>query len=132
MKLIYILFALLITFSACKEEEIVTNDSSTIIGPWIIDSVILGSDTGSATLSPDENNFPSFLEFVEGGILYQVISDQLDTNVWVINSDSLYIGEGGEDFVGIYQVADNNLTLLGSLDENLLGFTSVTLIGTRN
>ena len=133
-KLLYTFLAVSIIFSACKkeDEEPTSNSSPSIIGAWTINTVILESDTSSSTFSAEDISFPSSLEFVAGGILYETISDELDTNEWVIIADSLYVGDGGEDFIGKYQVTNTNLTLVGPFDENMLGFTTATLNGTRD
>jgi len=50
----------------------------------------------------------------------------------VIIADSLYIGDGGEDIIAKHQVTNANLTLVGPLDENMSGFTTFTIKGTRD
>ena len=135
-KLIYTLLLVSLIFSACKkEDEEPTNSentTATIIGAWTINTVIFESDTSSSTFSPEEISFPSSLEFVEGGTLYEITSNELDTNEWVIIADSLYVGDGGEDFIGKQLVTNTNLRLVGPMEENMSGFTTTTLNGTRN
>ena len=133
-KLLYTLLAVSLIFSACKEEdeEPISNNSPSIIGAWTINTVILESDTTSSTFSPENISFPSSLEFVAGGILYETFSGELHTNEWVIIADSLYVGDGGEDFIGKHQVTNTNLTLVGPFDENMFGFTTATINGTRD
>ena len=133
-KLLYTFLAVSVIFSACEEEdeEPTSNNSPSIIGAWTINTVILESDTSSSTISPEDIGFPSSLEFVAGGILYETFSADLDTNEWVIIADSLYVGDGGEDFIGKHQVTNTNLTLAGPFDENMLGFTTATINGTRD
>ena len=133
-KLLYTFLALSIIFSACKkeDEEPTNNSSPSIIGAWTINTVILESDTSSSTFSPEDISFPSSLEFIAGGILYETFSNELDTNEWVIIADSLYVGDGGEDFIGKHQVTNSNLTLVGPFDENMLGFTTATINATRD
>ena len=140
-KLLYTLLAVSVIFSACKkEDEEATNTgnnntgntTATIIGAWTINTVVLESDTSSSIYSPDEIGFPSALDFVSGGILYETFSNELDTNEWVIIADSLYIGDGGEDGIFKHQVTNTNLTLVGPLEENMLGFTTMTINGTRD
>ncbi len=75
---------------------------------------------------------PSSYEFVSGGILYETFSGELDTNEWVIIADSLYIGDGGEDFIGKHQVTNTHLTVVGPFDENMFGINTVTINGTRD
>ena len=133
-KLLYTFLAILMIFSACKkeDEEPSINNSPSIIGVWIINTVVFESDTSSSIYSPDDISFPSSLEFVSGGILYETFSNELDTNEWVIIADSLYIGNGGEDIIAKYQVTNTNLTLVAPFDENMLGFTTITINGTRD
>ena len=142
-KLLYTLFAVSVIFSACKKEDeeptnagnnnnITGNTTATIIGAWTINTVTFESNTSSSTFSPEEISFPSSLEFVAGGILYETISNELDTNEWVIIADSLYVGDEGEDFIGKYLVTNTNLTLVGPMEENMSGFTTATLNGTRD
>ena len=133
-KLFYTFVVLSIIFSACKkeDEEPTNNNHPSIIGSWTINTVVLESDAGSVTYSPEYISFPSSLEFVSGGILYESFSGELDTNEWVIIADSLYVGDGGEDFIGKHQVTNTNLTLVGPFDENMLGFTTATINATRD
>ena len=140
-KLLYICLAGFIIFSSCKKEDKeptnsgnnnTENTTATIIGAWTINTVVFESDTSSSIYSPDEISFPSALDFVSGGILYEIFSNELDTNEWVIIADSLYIGDGGEDIIAKHQVTNTNLTLVGPLEENMLGFTTVTINGTRD
>ena len=133
-KLLYTFLAVSIIFSACKkeDEEPTNNSLPSIIGAWTINTVIFESDTSSSTFSPEDVSFPSSLEFVAGGILYETISNELDTNEWVIIADSLYVGDGGEDFIGKHLVTNTNLTLVGPMDENMSGFTTITISGTRD
>jgi hypothetical protein len=139
-KLLYTLLAVSIIFSACKKEDEEPtnsgNNNTSIIGAWTINTVVLESDTSSSIYSPDEIGFPwefpSALDFVSGGILYETFSNELDTNEWVIIADSLYIGDGGEDIIAKHQVTNTNLTLVGPLEENMLGFTTMTINGTRD
>ena len=133
-KLLYTLLAVSVIFSACmkEDEEFTSNNSSSIIGAWTINTVVFESDTSSSIYSPDEISFPSALDFVSGGILYETFSNELDTNEWVIISDSLYIGDGGEDIIAKHQVTNTNLTLVGSFDGLLYGFTTITINGTRD
>jgi len=133
-KLLYILLAVSIIFSACKkeDEEPTNNNSPSIIGAWTINTVVFESDTSSSIYSPDEISFPSALDFVSGGILYETFSNELDTNEWVIIADSLYIGDGGEDIIAKHQVTNTNLTLVAPFDENMLGFNTITINGTRD
>ena len=139
-KLLLILLCLPLLFSTCKKDDEVTptntnntgNNTELIIGAWTINTVVLESDTSSSIYSPDEISFPSALDFVSGGILYETFSNELDTNEWVIIADSLYIGDGGEDLIAKHQVTNTNLTLVGPLEENMLGFTTLTINGTRD
>ena len=143
-KLLYTLLAVSVIFSACKKEDEeptntgnnnnnnTGNTTATIIGSWTINTVVFESDTSSSIYSPDEINFPSALDFVSGGILYETFSNELDTNEWVIIADSLYIGDGGEDIIAKHQVTNTNLTLVGPIDENMSGFTTITINGTRD
>ena len=140
-KLLYTLLAVSIIYSACKkEDEEPTNSGNnntgntiaTIIGAWTINTVVLESDTSSSIYFPDEISFPSALDFVSGGILYETFSNELDTNEWVIIADSLYIGDDGEDIIAKHQVTNTNLTLVAPFDENMLGFTTITINGTRD
>ena len=135
-KILYTLLAVSIIFSACKKEDEEptnsVNNNTSIIGAWTINTVVLESDTSSSIYSPDEIGFPSALDFVSGGILYETFSNELDTNEWVIIADSLYIGDGGEDGIFKHQVTNTNLTLVGPLEENMLGFTTMTINGTRD
>ena len=133
-KLLYTFLAVSIIFSACKkeDEEPTSNNSPSIIGAWTINTVILESDTSATTFSPDEISFPSSLEFVSGGILYETFSNELDTNEWVIIADSLYIGDEGEDLIAKYEVNHTNLTLVAPFDENMLGWSTITVNGIRD
>tara|TARA_B110000444_G_scaffold192333_1_gene182238 strand:- start:38 stop:478 length:441 start_codon:yes stop_codon:yes gene_type:complete len=144
-KLLLILLCLPLLFSTCKKDDEVTptntnntgnnntgNNTELIIGAWTINTVVLESDTSSSIYSPDEISIPSALDFVSGGILYETFSNELDTNEWVIIADSLYIGDGGEDLIAKHQVTNTNLTLVGPLEENMLGFTTLTINGTRD
>ena len=133
-KLLYTFLAVSIIFSACKkeDEEPTNNSSPSIIGAWTINTVLLESDTSSSIFSPEDIGIPSSLEFVSGGILYESSSGELDTNEWVIISDSLYIGDDGEDLIAKHQVTNTNLTLVGPFDENMFGFTTITINGTRD
>ena len=80
-----------------EDEESTNNNSPSIIGAWTLNTVILESDTSSSTFPPEDISFPTSVEFIAGGILYENFSGDLDTNEWLIIGDSLYIGEGGED-----------------------------------
>ncbi len=132
-KLLYTFLAVSIIFASCKKEEEPTNNSSpSIIGSWTLNTVILESDTSSSTFHPDDISFPTSIEFIAGGILYENFSGNLDTNEWVIIADSLYIGDGGEDIIAKHQVTNTNLTLVGPMDENMSGFTTFTINGTRD
>ena len=135
-KLLYTLLAVSFIFSACKKEDEeptnTGNTTATIIGAWTINTIVFESDTTSSIYSPDEISFPSALDFVSGGILYETFSNELDTNEWVIIADSLYIGDGGEDIIAKHQVTNTNLTLVAPFDENMLGFTTFTINGTRD
>ena len=133
-KLFYTLLAVLIIFSACnkEDEEPTSNNSPSIIGAWTINTVVLESDASSSILSPEDISFPSSLEFVSGGILYETFSNELDTNEWVIISDSLYIGDEGEDLIAKYEVTHTNLTLVAPFDENMLGWSTITVNGIRD
>ena len=140
-KLLYTLLAVSIIFSACeKEEEEPTNTgnsntgntTATIIGAWTINTLVLESDTSSSIYFPDEISFPSALDFVSGGILYETFSNEIDTNEWVIIADSIYIGDGGEDIIAKHQITNTNLTLVAPFDENMLGYTTITINGTRD
>ena len=135
-KILNTLLAVSIIFSACKKEDEEPtnsgNNNTSIIGAWTINTVALESDTSSSIYSPDEIGFPSALDFVSGGILYETFSNELDTNEWVIIADSLYIGDGGEDIIAKHQVTNTNLTLVGPMDENMSGFTTITINGTRD
>jgi len=133
-RLLLILLCLPLLFTTCKkeDEEPTNNSLPSIIGAWTINTVILESDTSSSTFSPEDISFPSSLEFIAGGILYETFSNELDTNEWVIIADSLYVGDGGEDFIGKHQVTNTNLTLVGPFDENMLGFTTATINATRD
>ena len=139
-KLLLILLCLPLLFSTCKKDDEVTptntnntgNNTELIIGAWTINTVVLESDTSSSIYSPDEISFPSALDFVSGGILYETFSNELDTNEWVIIADSLYIGDGGEDLIAKHQFTNTNLILVGPLEENMLGFTTLTINGTRD
>ena len=133
-KLLLILLCLPMIFSSCKkeDEEPIPHNPPSIIGAWTINTVILESDTSATTFSPDEISFPSSLEFVSGGILYETFSNELDTNEWVIISDSLYIGDEGEDLIAKYQVTHTNLTLVAPFDENMLGWSTITVNGIRD
>ena len=142
-KLLYTLLAVSLIFSACKKEDEeptntgnnnnnTGNTTATIIGAWTINTVVFESDTSSSIYSPDEISFPSALDFVSGGILYETFSNELDTNEWVIIADSLYIGDGGEDIIAKHQVTNTNLTLVAPFDENMFGFTTITINGTRD
>ena len=141
-KPLFILLCLPLLFSTCKKEDEVTpnntgnnntgNNTELIIGAWTINTVVFESDTSSSIYSPDEISFPSALDFVSGGILYETFSNELDTNEWVIIADSLYIGDGGEDIIAKHQVTYTNLTLVAPFDENMLGFTTITINGTRD
>jgi len=133
-KLLYTLLAVSIIFSACEkeEEEPTSNNSPSIIGVWTINTVVLESDTSSSIFSPEDIYFPSSLDFVSGGILYETFYNELDTNEWVIISDSLYIGDEGEDLIAKHQVTNTNLTLVAPFDENMLGWTTITINGTRD
>jgi len=115
-----------------EDEEFTSNNSPSIIGAWTINTVVLESDTSSSIFSPEDISIPSSLEFVSGGILYERSSGELDTNEWVIISDSLYIGDGGEDIIAKHQVTNTNLTLVGSFDGLLYGFTTITINVTRD
>jgi hypothetical protein len=133
-KLLYTFLAVLIIFSACKkeDEEPTNNSLPSIIGAWTLNTVILESDTSSSTFSPEEIGYPTSIEFIAGGILYENFSGDLDTNEWVIIADSLYIGDGGEDIIAKHQVTNTNLTLVGPMEENMSGFTTITINGTRD
>ena len=133
-KLLYTLLAVSVIFSACKkeDEEFTSNNSPSIIGAWTINTVVLESDTSGSIFSPEDISIPSSLEFVSGGILYESSSGELDTNEWVIISDSLYIGDGGEDIIAKHQVTNTHLTLVGPFDGLLYGFTTITINGTRD
>tara|TARA_B100000902_G_C26873336_1_gene698818 strand:- start:171 stop:599 length:429 start_codon:yes stop_codon:yes gene_type:complete len=140
-KILYTLLAVSIIFSACnKEDEEPTNSvnnntgntTATIIGAWTINTVVFESATSSTIYSPDEISFPSALDFVSGGILYETFSNELDTNEWVIIADSLYIGDGGEDLIAKHQITNTNLTLVAPFEENMLGYTTITINGTRD
>ena len=133
-KLLYIFLAVSIIFAACKkeDEEPTNNSLPSIIGAWTLNTVILESDTSSSTFSPEEISLPTSIEFIAGGILYENFSGDLDTNEWVIIADSLYIGDGGEDIIAKHQVTNTNLTLVGPFDENMFGFTTITINGTRD
>ena len=134
-KLLYTFLAVSIIFSACKkEDEEPTNNTNlpSIIGAWTLNTVILESDTNSSTFHPDDISFPTSIEFIAGGILYENFSGNLDTNEWVIIADSLYIGDGGEDIIAKHQVTNTNLTLVGPMDENMSGFSIFTINGTRD
>ncbi len=132
-KLLYTFLAVSIIFASCKKEEEPTNNSSpSIIGSWTLNTVILESDTSSSTFHPTDISFPTSIEFIAGGILYENFSGNLDTNEWVIIADSLYIGDGGEDIIAKHQVTNTNLTLVGPMDENMSGFTTFTINGTRD
>ena len=63
--------------------------------------------------------------------MYETFSNEIDTNEWVIIADSLYIGDGGEDIIAKHQVTNTILTLVASYDENMLGFNTVTINGSR-
>ena len=132
-KLLCSFLAVSIIFSACKEEdeESTSYNYPSIIGAWIINTVVLESDTNSSIVSAEDISFPSSLEFVAGGILYESYSAELDTNEWVVIEDSLYIGDGGEDIIAKHQVTNTNLILVGTLNENMFGFTTFTINGTR-
>ena len=133
-KLLLILLCLPLLFTTCKkeDEEPTNNSSPSIIGAWTLNTVILESDTSSSIFSPEDISIPTSLEFIAGGILYENSSGDLDTNEWVIIADSLYIGDGGEDIIAKHQVTNTNLTLVGPFDENMLGFTTITINGTRD
>ncbi len=140
-KLLYTLLIGLLIFSACKKEDEeptnsgnnnTGNSTATIIGSWTINTVVFESDTSSSVHTPDEISFPITLDFVSGGILYETFSNEIDTNEWVIIADSLYIGDGGEDIIAKHQVTNTILTLVASYDENMLGFNTVTINGTRD
>ena len=133
-KLLYIFLAISIISSSCKkeDEDPTNNSSSSIIGSWTLNTVILESDTSSSTFHPDDISIPTSMEFIPGGILYEISHGELDTNEWVIIADSLYIGDGSEDIIAKYQVTNTNLTLVGPLDENMSGFTTFIINGTRD
>ena len=134
-KLLYTFLAASIIFSACKkeDEEPTNNSSPSIIGAWTINTINLESDTSSYTFSPEDIGFLSGVEFTTGGIVYEEYANgSLDTNEWVIIADSLYIGEGGEDFVAKHQVTNTNLTLRGPIDENMWFATTMTINATRD
>ena len=133
-KLLLILLCLPLLFSTCKkeDEEPINNSLPSIIGAWTLNTVILESNTNSSTFSPEEISLPTSIEFIAGGILYENYSGDLDTNEWVIIADSLYIGDGGEDIIAKHRVTNTNLTLVGSFDGLLYGFTTITINGTRD
>ena len=133
-KLLLILLCLPLLFTTCKkeDEEPTNNNLPSIIGAWTLNTVILESDTSSSIFSPEDISIPTSLEFIAGGILYENSSGDLDTNEWVIIADSLYTGDGGEDIIAKHQVTNTNLTLVGPFDENMLGFTTFTINGTRD
>ena len=130
--LILLCFPLLFTTCKKEDEEPISNNSHLIIGAWTINTVVLKSDTSSSIFSPQDISFPSSLDFVSGGILYETFSNELDTNEWVIISDSLYLGDDGEDLIANHQVNNTNLTLVAPFDENMLGWTTITINGTRD
>jgi len=141
-KLLYTLLAVSIIFSACKKEDEeptnsgnnnTGNTTATIIGAWTINTLILESNISSDTLSPEDIDFISNLNFTTNGILYETYTNgEIDTNEWVIITDSLYIGEDGEDFVAKHQVTHTNLTLRGPMDENMFGADVLIMNGTRD
>ena len=126
--------AVSIVFAACKKEyeEPINNSSPLIIGVWTINTLIIESDTSSETLFPEDIGFATSLDFITGGILYEYISNDIDTNEWVIIADSLYIGEDGEDFIGKHHVTATHLTLTGPLEENMSGKNTMIINGIRN
>ena len=133
-KLLYTFLAVSIIFSACKkeDEEPTSNSSPSIIGAWTINTLILESSIISDTLSPEDIGFATTLDFRTGGILYEHRSNGIDTNEWAIIVDSIYIGDGGEDIIAKHQVTNTNLTLVGPFDENMFGFTTIIINGTRD
>ena len=142
-KLLYTLLAVSIIFSACeKEDNTPTNNTgnnntgsntTSIIGAWTINTLILESNISSDTLSPEDIDFISNLNFTTNGILYETYTNgEIDTNEWVIIADSLYIGEDGEDFVAKHQVTNTSLTLRGHIDENMFGADILIMNGTRD
>ena len=134
-KLLYIFLGASIIFSACKkeDEEPITISSSSIIGAWTINTLILESNIISDTLLPEDIGFFSNLNFTTNGILYETYTNgEIDTNEWVIIADSLYIGEDGEDFVAQHQVTTTNLILRGLVDENMFGADILIVNGTRD
>lgn len=134
-RLLLILLCLPLLFSSCKkeDEEPTNNSSPSIIGAWTINTINFESDTSSYTFSPEDIDFLSGVEFTTGGIVYEEYANgSLDTNEWVIIADSLYIGEGGEDFVAKHQVTNTNLTLRGPIDENMWFATTMTINATRD
>ena len=136
-KLLYTFLAVSIIFAACKKEEENNNPPTSlasIIGSWTINTINLESDTSSYTFSPEDIDFLSGVEFTTGGIVYEEYANgSPDTNEWVIIADSLYIGEGGEDFVAKHQVTNTNLTLRGPIDDdNMWGADILIINGTRD
>jgi|TARA_B110000263_G_C15068385_1_gene400700 hypothetical protein len=135
-KLLYTFLAVSIVFAACKkEDEEPTNNTNlpSIIGAWTINTLILESNISSDTLSPEDIDFMSNLNFTTNGILYETYTNgEIDTNEWVIIADSLHIGEGGEDFIGKHIVTATHLTLTGPLDENMFGADILIMNGTRD
>jgi hypothetical protein len=124
-KLLLILLCLPLLFTNCKKDEEspngnTNNATASITGSWNVDSVDLAI-VGMSLLGvpPDSAEAPSALEFVQGGVLYEVFTYTQNpfttSEIWQVVGDSLYIGEDpiGEDFMGTYSVTSTNLVFKG-------------------
>ena len=139
-KILYTLLAVSIIFAACKKEDddVVTPVAPSIVGVWsatnvIIDSTITvtvggvldptQSGSGSETLTAEDAESPTSVEFLSNGTVYALHSydpAEDDTSTYSISGSTLTITSTDEDPMDFeYTVDKTTLTLVMSIDTSV-------------